>query len=219
MRDRERHLEFIRTYWPPYLSRPLNEKFFADIESDFPFSTNPYKVYWLSQKPNVFLQGDVVIEIPISLWDADENTYQTYYFPSAILSNTCDISLANRRLEEANTLVAAVFTVHDYVNELRERRISQDRINSFLADLKANKISNLFYLPLLKRDTKVILEESFVRFDLAASLPISIFDIYDGNYTPDGDRVITLSNYGFYLFLFKLSIHFSRIREGVFRSA
>ena len=30
-------------------------------------------------------------------------------------------------------------------------------------------------------------------------------------------RLFTLSNYGFYLFLIKISIHFTRIREGVDR--
>lgn len=31
-------------------------------------------------------------------------------------------------------------------------------------------------------------------------------------------RLFTLSDYGFYIFLFKLSIHLTRIREGVSRS-
>ena len=31
------------------------------------------------------------------------------------------------------------------------------------------------------------------------------------------NRLFTLSDYGFYLFLFKLSIHFTRLREGVVR--
>jgi hypothetical protein len=32
-------------------------------------------------------------------------------------------------------------------------------------------------------------------------------------------RLFSLSDYGFYLFVFKLSIHLSRIREGVDRGA
>ena len=33
-----------------------------------------------------------------------------------------------------------------------------------------------------------------------------------------GTRLFTLSDYGFYMFLFKLSIHLTRIREGVQRN-
>jgi len=32
------------------------------------------------------------------------------------------------------------------------------------------------------------------------------------------NRLFTLSDYGFYLFLFKLSLHLTRIREGVSRN-
>lgn len=32
-------------------------------------------------------------------------------------------------------------------------------------------------------------------------------------------KIFTLSNYGFYMFLVKLSIHFTRVREGVDRLA
>ena len=77
----------------------------------------------------------------------------------------------------------------------------------------------MFYLPEKKNGQNVLLEESFVRFDINVTLPISIFSggTYDNSYAPKGDRLISFSNYGFYLFLIKLSVHYCRFREGVFR--
>ena len=78
----------------------------------------------------------------------------------------------------------------------------------------------MMFLPEKKISSNVIIEDSFIRFDLNVTLPSTIFegDRYDVNYKPQGDRLFTFTNYGFYLYLVKLSIHYCRFREGVFRN-
>ena len=56
-------------------------------------------------------------------------------------------------------------------------------------------------------------DDSFVRLDCIFSLPTincSVSDLIS-------NRLFTLSNYGFYLFLVMLSMHFTRVREAVNR--
>ena len=137
------------------------------------------------------------------------------------MSNTCDISPENERLDKSFVQLSSVFALKDYIETLDSNGIVQPRIDSFIKDLKSNRISNLFYLPAKMNGNKTILEESFIRFDLNVTLPLSVLenDSYDNEYIPKGDRIFSFSNYGFYLFLIKLSIHYCRFKEGVFRSA
>ncbi|MFQ5823540.1 MAG: hypothetical protein ACE5JB_05745 [bacterium] len=221
MGELSRHLEFIRTYLPKYLSPEQQENLFSCIKEDFPYSTNPSKIYFKLDNISVFYQGDVIIDIPFAQWDSKSSSFVTKYYTAAIISNTCDIKPENERIQDPNVTLAAVFSLAKYVELLKKRNISMGRINSFLDSLKKNRISNLFYLAEVRQNSQIILEESLIRFDFTASIPISLLnsEAYNRDYFPNGDRKVTFSDYGFYLFLFKLSVHYCRFREGVFRSS
>jgi hypothetical protein len=210
-------LELIRTFLPKYLTPELQENLFKTVQENFPFSTDPNLIY--SQIPEIeyYYQGDCVVDIPFSSFN--QGNFETAYLNGIIASNTCDISPDNDRLDLPNVQFASVFSLNEYVETLKAKDISQQRIDSFIDNLKGNRISNLFYLPEKRNGVNIILQESFVRFDLNVTLPISIFtgDTYDNSYAPEGDRLISFSNYEFYLFLIKLSVHYCRFREGVFR--
>ena len=210
-------LELIRTFLPKYLTPELQENLFKTVQENFPFSTDPNLIYSRIPEIDCYYQGDCIVDIPFSSFN--EGHFETAYLNGIIVSNTCDISIDNKRLDMPNVQFASVFLLSEYIEILKAKEISQQRIDSFIVDLKGNRISNLFYLPEKKNGEDVVLEESFVRFDLNVSLPISIFtgDAYDNSYAPEGDRLISFSNYGFYLFLIKLSVHYCRFREGVFR--
>jgi hypothetical protein len=124
------------------------------------------------------------------------------------------------RIDKPYILFSLIIPLNEYITELNSRGIERERVITFMNNLRENKISNLFYLPELKFNGQVILEESFVRFDYCVSHSNTFIlnGKYTINYSPDGDRIFSFSDYGFYLFLFKISVHFSRIREGVFRN-
>lgn len=220
MDELSRHLEYIRTYLPKYLSPRQQDNLFRDLRENFPHSTNSNKVYVRLDDTSVFYQGDVIIDIPFATWNSTNTSFDTKYYTAAILSNTCDINPQNTRLQDGNITFALVITLAKYVELLKKKDIEKARVDSLLDRLKKNEITNLFYLPKLRRGLRVILEESLVRFDVTVSLPLSLFTdgAYDRGYSPGGDRKITLSDYGFYLLLFKLSVHCCRFREDVFRS-
>ncbi len=209
-------LELIRTFLPKYLTPELQENLFNTVKENFPFSNDPNLIY--SVLDDNYYQGDGLIDIPFSNFDKDSFTMA--YLSGILLSNSCDISSENVRLENPNFQFATIFSLDEYLLLLEKRKIGEEQIRSFVQSLKSNRISNLFYLPEKKNGEEVIIKESFVRFDLNVTLPAVIFESehYSKDYAPDGDRLFSFTNYGFYLFLIKLSIHFCRFREGVFRN-
>jgi len=220
MTDVQQHLELIRTYLPKYLTPEGQENLFKDITENFPYSKNPNTLYLRHDDQEKYYQGDGIIDIPFANLNLEEKMFDTQFFKAVVLSNSCDINPEHERLDIPFILFAAIIPLSEYLGELESNEIDKNRIDSFVNNLKNNKISNLFYLPELKYNDEVILEESFVRFDFNVS-HISSFILsekYDKRYIPDGDRIFTFSDYGFYLFLFKISIHFTRFREGVFRN-
>jgi hypothetical protein len=210
-------LELIRTFLPKYLTPELQENLFKTVQDNFPFSTDPNLIYSRIPEVEYYYQGDCLVDIPFSSFN--NGAFEIAYLNGIVASNTCDICPNNERIDSPNVQFASVFSLSEYIEKLKAKNINQKRIHSFVDDLKGNRISNLFYLPEKRNGQDIILEESFVRFDLNVTLPISIFmgDTYDNSYAPEGDRLISFSNYGFYLFLIKLSVHYCRFREGVFR--
>ncbi len=88
--------------------------------------------------------------------------------------------------------------------------LTERSIISHIDDIRKQKISQIFYLP---KGGKLE-NESFVFLDRINNLPSSYFKEEEIKES----RIFTLSDYGFYIFLFKLSVHFTRIRESVQRS-
>lgn len=218
--DVDQHIEFIKRYLPEYLTPDQKEDLFKIIKEDFPKSDSAEKIYFTLEDNSNLLQGEAIIDVPFAFLDLEKGVFENNYGWGLVMTNSCDISPENKRLETPIIQFAAIYKLSDYIGELEGREISIDRIKSFINDLKANRISNLFYLPKIEKENTLIMEESFVRFDFNTSITSEILSEsrYDLNYMPEGDKIFTLSNYGFYLLLIKLSIHYCRFREGVFRN-
>ncbi len=216
--NKEDTTEILRTFLPKYLTPQLQENLFKIVQEEFPFSNDAYKLYSEIPEQQYYYQGDCLIDVPFSVFHS--GSFQTAYFQGIIGSNTCDIFPENERLEQSNLQFFAIYNLNEYLGVLEQRGVDESRISTFKSNLKLNIISNLFFLPEKRIGDQVILEDSFVRFDSTTTLPIGLFhgDSYDMAYSPDGDRLFSFSNYGFYLFLIKLSVHYCRFREGVFRN-
>lgn len=216
----EEHLKHIDQFLPKYLSPRAKESLFSNLKKNFPNSDDPNRLYKRLKDITTYYQGDGILDIPFSVLNTKNKCFDIKYFKGAILSNTCDISTDNRREYKPFVNIAAIYDLKDFTKYLKEQRVSEDKIKVFLKNLRANILSSLFYLPKLEVSGEVIMAESFIRFDHTTCLPIDFIneDKYDKQYQSlGGDRIYTFSNYGFYLFLFKLSVHYCRIREGVFR--
>jgi hypothetical protein len=85
-----------------------------------------------------------------------------------------------------------------------------ESVKSHLASIRAQRVSTMFYLPTLND----AFPESVALLDRVNNCGLEY--CYESN--ERRERYFSLSDYGFYMFLFKLSIHFMRMSEDFQRS-
>jgi hypothetical protein len=203
--------EEIKKYLPQYLSVSSQEELFKELKQ-FPENLDQ-RIYTtrLEAQEDIIFQGDGIQNLLyINLPETDVGKV-----PGMILSNTCSIAPANNRLLPTRMVYAPIFNLEKYEQSLIKAFVVTEKksiqsINDHIADIKKQYVSHIFYLPKggkLENDSIVF----FDRLNNCASASIKREALPDR-------RIFTLSDYGFYLFLFKLSVHFTRIREGVSRS-
>lgn len=126
-----------------------------------------------------------------------------------VVSNSCDIARARDPDQDQRLLFAPVLDLDRYLNFLRESGKAHDYIVSTSHNIRCQYTDRLFYLPAMHG----LFGESVVPLDAIHSQPLSSID-------PNAiSRVWTLSTYGWYMLLFKLSIHFTRMSEAVSRAS
>jgi len=152
----------------------------------------------LIQEKTIFqgdaLEGMLVVKLPETKIQAAK---------AIILSNTCDIDLNNQRLFESMIVYAPIIDIGKYEQALINSKVSASKVRGHLTDIRQQIITQIFYLPaggFLKKDGLVFL-------DRVCSCVNSSID----RSTITSKRLFTLSDFGHYLFLFKLSLHFTRL--------
>lgn len=199
--------EEIAKYLPRYLTATSEKELFAELKA-FPENLDQrFYTTALHDEPALF-QGDglrdlLVINLP------DPTIRATNCM---IFSNTCDIDPQNKKPIPASLCYARIFRLKEYSEMLQRRRLKQgEALDNHLLALRRQMITQVFYLP----SGGKLDAESFVFLDRICHCP-------SDSVPRDGvsqRRIFTLSNYGAYLFLLKLSIHFTRLTDQVDRSA
>ncbi|MGK5086327.1 hypothetical protein WDW86_02115 [Bdellovibrionota bacterium FG-2] len=197
--------EDFRIYLPKYLSEEQQKQLFDELSS---FPANVDKRFYTSRlKDEPFLfQGDGYGAILMADY-AQEKFREVKGF---LVSNTCDASLENKRLFNPFLSFAPIFSLKKY-EEVLIHQHDGEVVAQHIDSIRKQRITPFFFLPSGGIDE----EECFVRLDCAFSLPASedlINELLQ-------KRLFTLSNYGFYMLLFKLSVHLSRVQESVDRNS
>ncbi|MDP5309266.1 hypothetical protein [Paracoccus spongiarum] len=125
-----------------------------------------------------------------------------------VLSNSCDVDPENSRDVPARVIFAPLVKLAAFKALLDASGISADRVAAKIAAIKAQKTSNIFYLPA----GGVLQEDYIVRFDDAHNMPVAALANSE-----DREKLFTLNNTGFYMLVLKLSVHFCRLHEKVNR--
>lgn len=200
-------IEDLKIYLPKFLSAESDNELFEGLR-EFPnnIDTRIYTNYLIDS--NVIFQGDgindmLVINLPLP---------DIRPVPSIIMSNTCDIDLENKRNFPSQLVYAPIFNLEKYKNKLYEKtNKSKDQIDSHIDTIKNQEITQIFYLPKIEGK----LDDSIVFFDRVCNYPNKLID----RTCLKDRRIFTLSDYGAYLFLLKLSIHYTRIQDKVERKS
>jgi hypothetical protein len=122
-----------------------------------------------------------------------------------VISNSCDIDPANRRDRALNILFSPLIALSKYVDLLRQVK-SEAQITPVLTAIRDQKMTSIFHLP-----EGVWGPEGIVLLDTIHAHPLDHF------LAKNRARLFTLSQYAFYIFIMKLSIHFTRMQENVRR--
>lgn len=202
--------EEIRNYLPQYLSTESQRKLFEDLKKS-PDNLDDSYYSWRLTNSESYYQGDGIKQLLVMNLPEPE----IGKLPSIILSNSCDIDPNNRRLFESRISYAPIFQLEKYKNALIKDHVEtkmykMDAINDHIQNVVKQLNTQILYLPKgcgLENDSIVFL-------DRINNCPIEELN----KCGEESCKLFSLSNYGFYVFLIKLSIHFNRIQEGIDRT-
>ena len=198
------NLEEIKLYLPKFLSSKSDKELFASIK-EFPKSQNKSFYTQKLKNENIIFQGDgiknlLVINLPDTKIDSAS---------CIILSNTCDIDLKNKRNFSSQIVYSPIIELNKYksllINKLGK---SAEQINAHIDSIKRQEITQIFYLPETSN-----MKDSIIFLDRICNIRNNFLK----RENLKRDRLFTLSNFGIYLFILKLSIHFTRIQDKVDR--
>lgn len=199
------NLEDIQIYLPKYLSAESSKELFEGLK-DFPENIDS-RLYTTYLNDEIIYQGDGLRNmLAVNLPDVNLKSVN-----GMVLSNTCDIEQSNKRPFPSQIIYSPIINLERYKAGLLSTIGSEERVNNHILEIRKQKITQIFFLPSFG-DT---LDESIIFLDRI----FNISNDYIDRPTLGKIRIFSLSDYGNYLFLLKLSIHFTRIQDRVDRKS
>lgn len=190
--------ESIQDQIPYYLTRGDKENLVKALNSF------PRVDYYLNGQPQNLLQGDGWTSLGVIRLEDGEKKF----VKGILLSNSCDIDIANKRDLPARIIFSPIIRLSRYKELLMSNIQDGNKIENKIAAIKEQKVTTLFYLP-----KGSALDDDYVAvLDDVHTIPLSSYIAQDGK-----QKLFTLSQVGFYLFLLKLSVHFCRFQENIER--
>lgn len=159
---------------------------------------------------NIILQADVISDLPVV---ALPDTTITNAAAALVFSSSCDIDVRNDRMHSPALLYSPIISTKQYEKSLHaELNANNDsekasEISRRLKDVREQKITQLFYLP----PGPGMNEEMLVSFDAIQNIDNESID----RNTINTRKLLSLSSYGWYIFLFRLSVFFNRMSDEV----
>lgn len=195
--------EDFRTYLPKYLSDEDQRNLFSSLK-DFPKNIDQRFYSSLLNRNGSLFQGDLYKEVLMPNY----NNQEFRPVKGFLISNTCDASSENARISPIFLTFAPIISLSKYEEALKAKHSDEEKVDTHIQAIRRQQISSIFYLP-----APTSMQEMFVPLDKLFSIPPSCL-LED---TLKEKRIAVLSNLGFYMLLFKLSVHFSRVQETVQR--
>jgi hypothetical protein len=197
----------FKKYLPQYLSATSLDGLFEDIQK-FVQTGSSEEVYTsgLKEKDQIF-QGDALNELPFITFPHDSAPINC---KAIVLSNSCDINPENLRPFNSHIIYSPIWKLSAYTEFLKESGINQQKLINHLSDIKSQTVTQILYLP---QNDDGPDEDCIVFLDRICHCDMAHIE----RETVRGRRLFSFGNFGFYLFLLKISIHFTRIREKIDR--
>jgi len=189
----------VRLYLPQYLSPERQKDLWNDLRS-FP---NNRSIYSTRNNDPDCLQGDGWRGfVAIDFHSLDRKTVS-----GLVLSNSCDVAPRNTRATTPNITFAPLMKLQKYLTVLEQNGLNERQRMDVSTSIRKQSVTSLMHLPAIANH----MEESVAIFGDVRSQPLDHF------MASERSLMFRLSDFGFYLFLFKLSVHFTRMLEDVER--
>jgi len=197
--------ESLRKQIPLYLNAEDQQTLVRELKAVAGGGTADYLLSdYRDSFKDVMLQGDGWRGFQLFIFKSGERRSVR----GVVLSNSCDVDPENPRDVPARVIFAPLIKLSAYHALLAENGVDTVRVQAKIASIKAQKTTNVFFLPACGTLT----EDFVVRLDEVQSMPIAADTNVDKR-----EKLFTLSNTGFYMLVFKLSVHFCRLHEQVNR--
>ena len=191
--------EMLVEQLPPYLKAERKDGFLAALKA-FPDCKPIFKKF---DDPEP-LQGDCWNGVLFLKFPTGEQKRAR----AILLTNSCDASVQNIRFNPSQLSFAPVINLENYQSKL-SKAYSPERVADHISDIRAQRYTSVFFLP----GTGPLNEDCIALLDQIQSIPLSHFKD-----DAEVSRLASLSDIGFYLFMFKLSFHFCRFHEDIDRT-
>lgn len=163
------------------------------------------KFFYLNAYQNEALQGDCWSQLTV--FNFADGTRKK--IRGMLLSNSCDLDSSNRSLTTPYVTFCPIISLDRLAETWRQAGFERQQVEGTVAAIKRQEISNYMFLPAgASFETEMI-----ACFEQAFSLPYAVFES-----EAEKRKLATLTDPSFYLFIFKLSLHFCRMHEDVDRS-
>src|SRR5262249_8782499 len=167
----------------------------------FPENRSFYSSYRAAE--DEFLQGDGWRGLRV----IEFHSLERKVVSGLILSNSCDISVENRRILTPTILFAPIIRLKAYQDLLMSKGQAQEKVSAITESIRKQRTTSIFYLPSEGGDAP----ERLAVLDDIHGHPL---DDFVGS---EKSRLFVLNQFAHYLLLFKISIHFSRMVENIER--
>jgi len=192
--------ESIKEQIPYYLTQEAKENLVKALDN-FPRKID----YYINQFESQILQGDGWTSVAVISFETSEKKL----IKAMLLSNSCDVAPENERKLPVKLTFAPIIKLNRYCGLLTASGLEEQQIIDKVVAIKEQKITSLFYLP-----QGAGLEEDYIALlDDLHTVPYHAFRTQAGQ-----QKLFTLGQVGFYLFLLKLSVHFCRFHEELNRT-
>ncbi|WP_322880305.1 hypothetical protein [Pandoraea sputorum] len=192
--------EGIERQFPAYLTDDqkalLSEELKAFRSPKFPYFTSMY--------PGDLLQGDGWSGFSVF----DMRLSEVKRTRGIVLSNSCDISLENKRDFPPRVAFAPLIPLSAYENALANSGIRAEAVEAKLQAIRDQDVTSIFYL----RKGGELEGDHIALFDAVSNVPLDLLSA-----TERRRKLFTLSQGASYLFTLKLSVHFCRFHDKVVR--
>ena len=194
-------IETLQDQIPAYLTQEQKDGLVRALDD---FNRSGHVDYFLDRYHTELLQGDGWTALDVIRFDDG----QRKGVRGIVLSNSCDVDDGNDRAIPPRLIFAPLVPLDGYVGLLKASKVTAQALEQKLKAIREQRITSIFYLPAgggLESEHIAVLDDLH-------TVPLPHFKANENR-----QKLFTLGMTGFYIFLFKLSVHFCRFHENVAR--